>query len=115
MTTADAPSYAGYRFPAEIISFAVWLYFRFPLSLRHVDEIVAARGIVVSHETIRHWGLKSGQSFANQIRLLRLHAFVDLFAVIARWPTKIGGTAKPPPLQNGHSGYAARQVVPRPR
>jgi putative transposase len=44
MTTADAPSYAGYRFPAEIISFAVWLYFRFPLSLRHVDEIVAARG-----------------------------------------------------------------------
>jgi putative transposase len=68
MTTPAPPSYAGYRFPAEIISFAVWLYFRFPLSLRHVDEILAARGIVVSHETVRQWGLKFGQAFANQIR-----------------------------------------------
>ena len=62
------PSYAGHRFPAEIISHAVWLYFRFPLSLRHVDEILAARGITVSHETVRQWGLKFGQSIANQIR-----------------------------------------------
>src|SRR6201994_1507666 len=68
MTTPTPPSYAGYRFPAEIISFAVWLYFRFPLSLRHVDEILAARGIAVSHETVRQWGLKFGQAFANQIR-----------------------------------------------
>ena len=68
MTTSTPSSYAGYRFPGEIISFAVWLYFRFPLSLRHVDEILAARGIVVSHETVRQWGLKFGQAFANQIR-----------------------------------------------
>ena len=68
MTRPAPPSYAGYRFPAEIISFAVWLYFRFPLSLRHVDEILAARGIAVSHETVRQWGLKFGQGFANQIR-----------------------------------------------
>jgi hypothetical protein len=68
MSTPAPPSYAGYRFPAEIISFTVWLYFRFPLSLRHVDEILATRGIVVSHETIRQWGLKFGQAFANQIR-----------------------------------------------
>jgi putative transposase len=54
--------------PAEIISHAVWLYFRFLLSLHHVDEILAARGIVASHETIRRWGLKFGQAFANQIR-----------------------------------------------
>ena len=60
--------YAGHRFPAEIISHAVWLYFRFPLSLRHVDEILAARGVVISHETVRQWGLKFGQAFANQIR-----------------------------------------------
>jgi len=46
MTTPVAPSYAGYRFPAEIISHAVWLYFRFPLSLRMVDELLAARGII---------------------------------------------------------------------
>src|SRR5918911_1542400 len=68
MTTPACPSYAGHRFPAEIISHAVWLYFRFPLSLRHVDEILAARGITVSHETVRQWGLKFGQAFANQIR-----------------------------------------------
>ena len=65
MTT---PSYAGYRFPAEVISHAVWLYFRFPLSLRMVDEILAARGITVSHETVRQWARKFGQGFANQIR-----------------------------------------------
>jgi len=68
MTTPAPPSYSGYRFPAEIISYAVWLYFRFPLSLRHVDELLAARGITVSHETVRQWGLKFGQGFANQIR-----------------------------------------------
>jgi len=55
MTRPAVPSYAGYRFPAEIISHAVWLYFRFPLSLRMVDELLAARGIVVSHETVRQW------------------------------------------------------------
>jgi putative transposase len=68
MTTLTCPRYVGYRFPAAIISYAVWLYYRFPLSLRHVDEILAARGIVVSHETVRQWGLKFGQAFANQIR-----------------------------------------------
>ncbi len=60
--------YAGYRFPAEVISHAVWLYFRFPLSLRMVEEMLAARGIVVSHETVRQWALKFGQDFANRIR-----------------------------------------------
>jgi len=68
MTTSAVPSYAGYRFPAEVISHAVWLYFRFPLSLRMVDELLAARGIIVSHETVRQWALKFGQTFANQIR-----------------------------------------------
>ena len=48
-------SYAGYRFPAKIISHAVWLYFRFPLSLRMVEELLAARGIIVSYETVRQW------------------------------------------------------------
>ncbi len=59
--------YAGYRFPAEVISHAVWLYFRFPLSLRMVEEMLAARGIVVSHETVRQWALRFGQDFANRI------------------------------------------------
>jgi len=68
MTTTARPNYAGYRFPPEIISHAVWLYFRFPLSLRMVDELLASRGIIVNHETVRQWVLKFGQMFANQIR-----------------------------------------------
>src|SRR3712207_5069702 len=62
------PLYAGYRFPAEVISQAVWLYFRFPLGLRMVEEMLAARGLIVSHETVRRWALKFGQEFANRIR-----------------------------------------------
>src|SRR5215204_2435097 len=68
MTSAAKSPYAGYRFPPEIISHAVWLYFRFPLSLRMVEELLAARGITVSHETVRQWARKLGQGFANQIR-----------------------------------------------
>jgi len=49
MTPSAAPSDAGYRFPAEVIGHAVWLYFRFPLSLRRVDALLAARRIIVSH------------------------------------------------------------------
>src|SRR5919206_1593884 len=60
--------YAGHRFPVEVISHVVWPYFRFPLSLRMVEEMPAARGIVVSHETVRQWARKFGQDFANQIR-----------------------------------------------
>src|ERR687896_773630 len=60
--------YAGHRFPAEIISHAVWLYFRFPLSLRMVEEMLAVRGIEVSHETVRQWALRFGREFANRIR-----------------------------------------------
>jgi putative transposase len=68
MTAPACPSFAGYCFPVEIISQAVWLYFRFPLSLRMVEDMLAFRGIVVSHETLRQWGRKFGQAFANQIR-----------------------------------------------
>jgi hypothetical protein len=53
MTTApSSPSYKGYRFPAEIISHAVWLYYRFSLSYRDVEELMAVRGIVVTYEGI---------------------------------------------------------------
>jgi putative transposase len=67
MKTARHPRYARHRFPAEVISHAAWLYFRFPLSLRMVEEMLAARGIKVSHETVRQWALKFGQDFATQI------------------------------------------------
>ena len=67
MTTPARSRYAGYQFPAEIISHAVWLYFRFPLGLRMVEELRAARGITVSHETVRQRALKFGRPFAHQI------------------------------------------------
>jgi len=58
MRTSARTRYAGYRFPAEIIGHIVWLYFRFPLGLRMVEELLAARGIIVSHETVRQWARK---------------------------------------------------------
>lgn len=71
MTTATTSATRDCRFPAEIIIHAVWLYFRFPLVLRVVEDLLARRGITVSHETIRSWALKFGQGFANQIRRRR--------------------------------------------
>jgi len=68
MKSACHPRYTRHRFLAEVISYAVWLYFRFPLSLRMVEEMLAARGILVSHEMVRQWALKFSQSFANQSR-----------------------------------------------
>jgi putative transposase len=67
----EAPSYRGFRFPVEIISHGVWLYYRFPLSFREVEEMMLERGIVVSHETIRQWCAKFGQTYANALRRRR--------------------------------------------
>ena len=58
----------GHSFQADVISQAVWLYFRFPLGLHMVEEMLAACGTVVSHRTIRQWALKFGQEFANRVR-----------------------------------------------
>jgi putative transposase len=62
MTSSTSTLYAGHRFPPELISYTVWLYFRFPLSLRMVEEMLAFRGIEVSHETIRQWGSSLARS-----------------------------------------------------
>jgi putative transposase len=60
--------YHRHRFPAEIISHCVWLYFRFPLSFRDVEEMLAMRGVVLSYETVREWCLKFGQTYATGLR-----------------------------------------------
>ena len=70
-TIATALDYKGFRFPPEISSHAVWLYFRFSLSFRDVEELLTQRGIVVTYETIRQWTLKFGQTDANELRLRR--------------------------------------------
>ena len=64
-------SYARHRFPPEIIQHVVWLYFRFPLSYRDVEDMLAERGIDVSYETVRRWALKFGLDYARKLRRLR--------------------------------------------
>jgi putative transposase len=61
-------SYKRHRFPPQIIAHAVWLYFRFPLSLRLVEEMLFERGILVSYETIRRWGKKFGPAYTRRLR-----------------------------------------------
>jgi putative transposase len=61
-------SYKRHRFPPEIIAHAVWLYFRFPLSLRLVEEMLLERGILVSYETVRRWALKFGPAYVRRFR-----------------------------------------------
>jgi len=63
----DTLSYRGYRFPAEIISHAVWLYYRFSLSFRDVEDLLAKRGVIVSHETVRQWTRKFGPRYARAL------------------------------------------------
>ncbi|TKA02117.1 IS6 family transposase [Actinacidiphila oryziradicis] len=65
------PSYRGHRYPVEVISHCVWLYFRFPLSHREVEELMLQRGVTVSYETVRRWCLKFGQVYADGLRRRR--------------------------------------------
>src|SRR5260370_2491221 len=67
MHTSDS-LYHRHRFPAEIISHCVWLYFRFALSFRDVEEMLAMRGVALTYETVREWCLKFGQTYANGLR-----------------------------------------------
>ena len=66
--TNDTPSYRRYRFPAEIISQAVWLYHRFCVSFRDVEDLLAQRGITVSYEAIRLWCIKFGPEYARGLK-----------------------------------------------
>jgi putative transposase len=61
-------SYKGHRYPVEVISHCVWLYHRFPLSFREVEELMLERGVTVSYETIRRWCARFGQAYANALR-----------------------------------------------
>ncbi len=64
---APLPRYKRHRFPPAIIGHAVWLYFRFALSYRDVEELLAERGVVLTYETVRQWCRKFGQGYANAL------------------------------------------------
>jgi putative transposase len=66
-----APTYKRHRFPPEVIGHAVWLYFRFALSYRDVEELLAERGVILTYETVRQWCQKFGQAYANELRRRR--------------------------------------------
>jgi putative transposase len=70
-TLAPTDRYKNHRFPVEIISHGVWLYYRFCLSYRDVEELLFVRGVLVSYEAIRKWCHKFGQQYANQLRRRR--------------------------------------------
>jgi hypothetical protein len=67
----SVPSYKRHRFPAEIIAHAVWLYYRFALSFRDIEELLASRGVTVSYEAIRLWCGKFGPEYARKLRQCR--------------------------------------------
>ncbi len=69
--TPEPATYPGHRFPAEVISHAIWLYHVFSLSLRDVELILAERGITVTHESIRRWCLRFGADVARRLRRRR--------------------------------------------
>ena len=71
MNTPESNPYKRHRFPAEIIRHGVWLYFRFSLSSREVQEVMAERGVTVSHEAVHYEGRKFGQAYAKQRRSRR--------------------------------------------
>jgi putative transposase len=62
-----APTYKNHRFPIEIVARAIWLYFRFNVSLREVEEMMLERGVVVSYETIRRWCRKHGADYTRRL------------------------------------------------
>jgi putative transposase len=63
--------YPRHRFPGEIISYCVWLYYTFPLSYRDIEKMMLYRGVEVTYETIREWCQKFGQQYSNQVRCNR--------------------------------------------
>ena len=63
--------YRRHRFPPEIIQHAIWLYLRFTLSYRDVEELLAERGLDISYETVRRWVLKFGPAIARRLRRRR--------------------------------------------
>jgi putative transposase len=77
MAVARHAHFKRHRFPAEIIAYSVWLYYRFPLSLRDVEDLLAERGIIFTFQTVAEWAAKFGLKFAHQLRRRSRGHFAD--------------------------------------
>ena len=103
-------AFKGHRFPPEFIAYAVWSYFRFPLSLRDVEDLFAVRGIIVSYETIRKWVGKFGTKYAASIRRDRPAPSDKWHLDEVKWSGKIGQRAKVYPTRlNGYENDKATE------
>ena len=109
VVTAASSSYKGHRYPPEIIAHCVWLYHRFPLSFREVEELMLQRGVVVSYETIRQWCAKFGQVYANRLRRRRARPGLATNGISMKSSSKINGT-----IHYLWRGRPARQCARRP-
>jgi transposase-like protein len=95
-------SYSGYRFPRDIIQRAVWMYLRFTLSFRDVEELLAERGIVVTYETVRRWVLTFGPAIARRLRARRprLHGRWHMDEMVVRaWFRTSGSRTRTLPME----------------
>jgi putative transposase len=104
MDTSDS-LYHGHRFPAEISSYCVWLYFRISLSLPDVEEILAMIGVALIYETVREWYLKFGQSYATQLPL----SWRSMAS--GRYVSKDKGTPQLPPAGSRSGRRSSRELV----
>lgn len=84
-------SFKRQRFPADVIRHAVWLYFRFTLSFRDVEELLAQRGIGVSYETVRCWTIKFGPQIAKKLQ--RRKAPPSRGGISTRWSATLAVSA----------------------
>ena len=73
---SEMPRLKGYRFPREVVAYAVWIYHRFALSTADVEDLIAERGVIVSRESVRKWVNRFGRHFSHCIKRDRSSAFV---------------------------------------
>ena len=84
-----SPSYQRHRFPSEIISYSVWLYHRFYLSFKKVEELLAERGITVTYEPVRQWCRKFGPAYARKLFKLFLNSSSKCNSFSNKWDEEI--------------------------
>ena len=107
-------SYRRHRFPPEIIQHAIWLYLRFTLSYRDVEELLAERGLDISYETVRRWVLKFGPAIARRLRQRRPRPsnrwhLDEMRAEPCRHPTRYAVGARPGFRDNARLDPSSRQ------
>lgn len=109
----NARRYRGYRFPPEIISHSVWLYHRFSLSFRDVEDLLAKRGVVVSYETIRQWCRKSRPEYARRLkhRQARFSICRGRRARTFSFDRELGSERERSPLRAGSARFGPRIVA----